>query len=149
LPSSPEPFRPRSRSDIPTAFTTGRVDAMITSPSTGANTKAWDYVSHFHHTQAWLPKNMVIVNRKAFERLDDGVKEAVLAAASKAEERGWAASQAETDDKISILKSNGMVVVTPSPALSEGLGGIGRTMTDEWAERAGSDGQAILDAYRK
>jgi len=135
--------------DIPTAFTTGRVDAMITSPSTGANTKAWDYVTFFHDTQAWLPKNMVIVNKKAFDGLDEKTQKAILEAAAKAEERGWAASKAETDAKIAIMKENGMTIVTPSETLTEQLTAIGDTMAAEWAERAGDDGQKVLSAYKK
>ena len=135
--------------DIPTAFTTGRVDAMITSPSTGANTKAWDYVSHFHDTQAWLPKNMVIVNKKAFDQLDEKTQKAILDAAAKAEERGWAASKAETDAKIAVMKENGMTIVTPSETLTEQLTTIGGTMAGEWAERAGEDGQKVLTEYKK
>lgn len=135
--------------DIPTAFTTGRVDAMITSPSTGANTKAWDYVSHFHDTQAWLPKNMVIVNKRAFEGLDEETQKAILDAAAKAEERGWAASKAETDEKIAIMKENGMTIVTPSETLAQQLESIGETMTEEWAETAGEDGRKVLSEYNK
>ena len=135
--------------DVPVAFASGRVEAMITSPVTGASTKAWDYVSHFHHTQAWLPKNMVIVNGKAFARLDDGVREAVLAAARAAEDRGWTASRAQTDETIAILQENGMTVVIPSDALMESFRAIGTTMTDEWAVRAGEDGGSILSAYRE
>jgi TRAP-type C4-dicarboxylate transport system substrate-binding protein len=135
--------------DIPTAFTTGRVDAMITSPSTGANTKAWDYVSHFHHTQAWLPKNMVVVNQKAFTRLDPEIQKAILAAAEKAETRGWEASEAETEAKIGVMKENGMVIVSPGAALKEGLLSIGETMTGEWTKKAGADGAVILKAYKQ
>ena len=133
--------------DIPTAFTTGRVDAMITSPSTGANTKAWDYVSHFHHTQAWLPKNMVVVNQKAFDGLAPDIQKALLEAAEKAEMRGWAASQAETEVKIGEMKENGMIIVSPGATLQQGLADIGETMTEEWIEKAGADGAAILEAY--
>lgn len=140
--------------DIPTAFSTGRVDAMITSPTTGANTKAWDYVSHFHHTQAWLPKNMVIVNRAAFEALTPENQEAVREAAMKAEARGWEASKAETDAKLKVLKENGIKViipsevVTPSEKLTVGLREIGKTMTADWVEVAGEEGEAILREYK-
>jgi TRAP-type C4-dicarboxylate transport system substrate-binding protein len=85
--------------DIPTAFSTGRVEAMITSPSTGANSKAWDFLTHYHDTQAWLPKNMVIVNKSAFDALNDAEKTAVLEAAATAETRGWEASKVETKSK--------------------------------------------------
>ncbi len=134
--------------DIPTAFSTGRVDAMITSPSTGANSKAWDFVSHFHHTQAWLPKNMVIVNKKAFMKLPADQQKAVMEAAARAEERGWKASMKETQDKLEVLKKNGMIIVTPSAELMKGLKQIGATMTADWAKQAGADGKAILDAYQ-
>lgn len=135
--------------DIPVAFASGRVEAMITSPSTGANSKAWDYVSHFHDTRAWLPKNMVIVNREAFMGLDAEVRETVLAASRRAEERGWTASMAETEAKTAILRENGMTVVMPDAALTEGLRTIGRMMAGEWSARAGEAGRAILDAYRQ
>ncbi len=135
--------------DIPTAFSTGRVDAMITSPSTGANSKAWDFVKYFHHTQAWLPKNMVIVNAKAFAKLPEDQQKAVMEAAKKAEERGWKMSMKETQDKLDVLKKNGMVIVTPSAELMNGLKEIGKKMTADWAQKAGADGKAILDAYMK
>ena len=135
--------------DIPIAFASGRVEAMITSPSTGANTKAWDYVSHFHHTQAWLPKNMVVVNQAAFRGLEPGVREAVLAAAQRAEERGWAASKRETDEKIAVLEDNGMTIIMPGDGLMDSFRAIGGTMTEEWAARAGEAGRTILEAYRQ
>ena len=134
--------------DIPQAFATGRIAAMITSPSTGANTKAWDFVSNFYHTQAWLPKNITVVNAKAFGELDKATQDAVMAAAKVAETRGWKASMAETDSKITVLKKNGMNVEKPSPMLESSFREIGKTMTSEWVEQAGSDGAAILDAYR-
>lgn len=135
--------------DIPTAFGTGRVDAMITSPSTGANTRAWDYLSHFNHAQLWLPKNMVVVNAKAFRSLPEATQKALEDAAAVAEKRGWDASKEETDTKIKIMRDNSIVVSEPSAQLVERLQKIGKTMTEEWLERAGSDGQALLDAYRQ
>lgn len=135
--------------DIPTAFGTGRVDAMITSPSTGANTRAWDYLSHFNHAQLWLPKNMVVVNAKAFDRLPEATQKALQKAADVAEKRGWAASEEETAAKIKIMSDNGIKVSEPSEQLIENLKKIGDAMTEEWLGRAGSDGQALLDAYQQ
>ncbi|MGO1749018.1 MAG: TRAP transporter substrate-binding protein [Marinobacter sp.] len=133
--------------DIPTAFGTGRVDAMITSPSTGANTRAWDYLTHFNHAQLWLPKNMVVVNAKAFDRLPEKAQKALEDAAEVAEKRGWEASKAETEAKIKIMQDNGIEVSEPSPELVKHLQKIGETMTEEWLDRAGESGQALLDAY--
>lgn len=133
--------------DIPTAFSTGRVGAMITSPATGADTKAWDYLSHFNHAQLWLPKNMVIVSEKAFSRLDEATRQAVLEAADAAESRGWEMSRQETADALAVLKENGIEVSEPTPELATLLEEVGATMTEEWAGRAGDQGAAILEAY--
>jgi TRAP-type C4-dicarboxylate transport system substrate-binding protein len=134
--------------DLAQAFATGRVQAMITSPSTGVSSKAWDFLSHFHHTQAWIPKNVVVINQEAFSRLDGAVQKAVLDAAAKAEARGWQMSMAETDEKIAILKKNGVSIITPSANLMGSLKTIGQTMSDEWSKKAGAEGQALLSAYR-
>jgi TRAP-type C4-dicarboxylate transport system substrate-binding protein len=134
--------------DIPTAFATGRVDAMITSPSTGVSSQAWDFTSHYTDTQAWLPKNMVIVNTQMFEALPEDQRAAILEAAATAETRGWEMSAAETEEKIATLKENGMTVSQPAEELSAELAEIGETMTAEWLEEAGDEGQQVIEAYR-
>ncbi|GGB35986.1 exported protein [Roseibium aquae] len=134
-------------SDIPTAFSTGRVDAMITSPSTGANSKAWDFLTHYYDTQAWLPKNMVIVNQSAFDGLSEAEQAAVLEAAAEAETRGWEASKAETESQTAILAENGITVSAPSATLQAEMEAIGETMVGEWEAEAGEQGAAIVRAY--
>ena len=133
--------------DLAQAFATGRIEAMITSPSTGVSSKAWDYLSYFHHTQAWIPKNVVVVNKAAFEGLSSATQNAVLSAAAKAETRGWEMSLAETDEKIATLEKNGITIVTPSASLMGSLRDFGATMSAEWAAKAGDEGQALLMQY--
>ena len=134
--------------DIPTAFATGRVDAMITSPSTGVSSQAWDYTSNYTDTQAWLPKNMVIVNTEAFDGLPEEQRQALLDAAATAETRGWEMSQEETAAQIAALEENGMTISQPSEALSAELAEIGETMTQEWLDEAGEEGKSLIEAYR-
>lgn len=133
--------------DIPQAFATGQVEAMITSPSTGANSKAWDFVHYYTDIQAWLPKNIVVVNIRAFRKLNKKTQQAILAAAKKAEARGWEMSKKETAAKTAILKENGMKVVTPSPELMAGLKKIGKSILADWRKTAGPEGAAMLKAY--
>ena len=134
--------------DIAQAFSTGRVEAMITSPSTGANSKAWDFLTHYTDIQAWVPKNIVVVNKRAFRKLDKSVQDAVLAAAAKAETRGWEMSMAETAAKVKILKDNGVTIVEPSAELVAGLKEIGAQMLVEWSAAAGAEGEEIMKAYK-
>ena len=135
--------------DLPTAFATGRVDVMITSASTGVDTKAQDYLTDYIDTQAWLPRNIVFVNKAAFDKLSPAEQKAVLDAAKTAEERGWKLSIEEKDIKTAALKAAGIKVSEPTAELKAGLAKIGETITAEWEKSAGADGAAMLAAYRK
>lgn len=133
--------------EIPQAFSTGIIDAMVTSPSTGVSSGAWDFVGYYTDTQAWIPKNMVVVNAKSFRRLSPAVQDALLQAAAAAEARGWELAQAETRTKTDMLVDNGMQVSAPSAQFKNELQGVGKTMSEEWAQEAGADGQAIMSDY--
>jgi len=135
--------------ELAQAFATGAVNANITSGATGYDTKAWEVVKHYYDTQAWVPKNVVFVNRKAFDALDKASQDAVLKAAAAAEERGWKTSEEKNGWYLEQLKKNGMTVSPPSPQLKSDFQKIGQTMTEEWAKNAGADGKAIIEAYRK
>lgn len=135
--------------DIPTAFSTGRVDAMITSPSTGANTQAWDYVSHYYPINAFLVKNMVVVNQQAFDSLTEEQRQILLDAAGQAERRGWQASREETERTVAIMAEKGMSITQPTAYFMEQLHGVGEQMIEEWLNRSGDEGRSVIDAYRK
>lgn len=135
--------------EIPQAFSTGIIDMMITSPTTGVSSQSWDYVSHYTDVQAWIPKNMVIVNKRAFKRLDKDAQQALLAAAEDAERRGWEMAQKETATKTQILAEKGMKVAAPTKALMSSLNAIGDTMAQDWIKEAGSEGKAILETYNQ
>jgi len=122
---------------------------MITSPSTGANSKAWDFLSHYTDIQAWIPKNVVVVNKRAFRRLDEATQTALLDAANAAEARGWEMSQAETAAKVAILKENGITVMEPSEELMTGLRAIGSQMLANWTAKAGDAGEELLGLYNQ
>lgn len=134
--------------DIPQAFATGQVQAMITSPSTGANSKAWDFVSHYTPIDAWLPKNIVVVNVRVFDALPADVQQAVLDAAAAAEARGWEMSMAEAAEKTKEMADNGMTIVTPSAELVSGLQEIGATMLANWKSGASDSALSILSTYQ-
>lgn len=135
--------------DIPQAFSTGRVQAMITSSSTGVNSKAWDYLKYYYDLQAWLPKDIIFVNKDAFDKLDDKTRSALLEAAAQAEKRGWELSKEENRTQLEVLARNGIKVEKPSAQLEASFRKIGETMTEEWVKRAGPAGKAVVEAYRK
>jgi TRAP-type C4-dicarboxylate transport system substrate-binding protein len=135
--------------DVPQAFSTGRVSAMITSPTTGAETKVWDFVSHFHNVQAFFPKNAVFVNKEAFASLSPETQQIVLDAAARAEKRGWEASRGQTEWALGVLRENGMNVHELEGKFATQLSDIGKVLIDEWREQTGEQGVNILAAMGK
>lgn len=135
--------------ELPQALATGVVNAFMTSGSTGYDSKAWESMTHYYDTQAWIPKNVTFVNKAAFDALDKPTQEAVLKAAATAEERGWKLAEEKATWYLEQLKANKMQVLPPSPALKAGLAKIGEQLTADWLKKAGADGQAVVDAYRK
>jgi TRAP-type C4-dicarboxylate transport system substrate-binding protein len=135
--------------ELSQALATGKVNAMMTSGATGVDSKVWEQVKYFYDTQAWQPKNMVIVNKASFNKLDKATQNILLEESKKAEAAGWEASKKVTAESVETLKKNGMIVQPPSPELKQGLSEVGRIMTEEWAKKAGADGAKILEAYRK
>jgi TRAP-type C4-dicarboxylate transport system substrate-binding protein len=134
--------------DVPQMFATGAMHAMVTSSATGTSTKAWEFVKNYYKTNAWNPKNVVVVNERAFGRLPKAQQDGILKAAAAAEPRGWDMSKQRERDADELLAKNGVSVQEPSAELKAALGKIGEQMAAEWEKSAGADGQAILKAYR-
>jgi TRAP-type C4-dicarboxylate transport system substrate-binding protein len=135
--------------ELSAALATGVVEANMTSGATGVDSKLYEHLKYYYDVQAWLPKNAVIVNKKAFDALDKPTQDAVLKAAADAETRGWAESRKVNTDTLEKLKANGMTISPPSAQLKADMQKVGETMVKEWLEKAGAEGQAMLDAYRK
>jgi TRAP-type C4-dicarboxylate transport system substrate-binding protein len=135
--------------ELSQAMATGVVDSYMSSGSTGYDTKTYEHIKNWYDTQAWLPKNAVIVNKAAFNALDKSTQDAVLKAAAEAETRGWNASRAENTRVQNLLKQNGMNIIEPPAQLKADMRKVGETMLKEWLDKAGPDGKALVDAYRK
>jgi TRAP-type transport system periplasmic protein len=135
--------------EVPQAFKTGLVDAMITSGATGVDTQAWDYLSHYYDTQAMLPHNIVFVSKAAFGALDAATQKAVLSASAAAEARGRKTSEAENEGYKKTMASKGIKILQPPARLTTEFEAIGKQMTEEWVKKAGADGEAILTGFRK
>lgn len=135
--------------ELSQALATGVVESNMTSGATGVDSKLYEHLKYYYDVQAWLPKNAVLINKRAFDALDKPTQDAVLKAGAEAETRGWAASEKVNTDTLATLKANGMEVLPPSPQLKADLQKVGETMLKEWLDKAGADGQTLMGAYRK
>ena len=135
--------------EISQAFSTGAVESMITSPTTGKNKKIWENgVKYFYDIAAWFPKNMVIVNKDAWNKLDADTQKLVMSEAALAERKGWDLSKKGNVADKKALSDAGMVVGKVNSTLQKHFMSVGETMSKEWADRAGKRGAAVLATYK-
>jgi TRAP-type C4-dicarboxylate transport system substrate-binding protein len=134
--------------ELSQALATGVVESFISSGATGVDSKVWEQLTHFYDVQAWLPRNVVFVNKEAWEALSDEHKAAVTECGDKAAADGLAKVKELSGGYLKTLEENGMKVAAPSETLAKELEAFGQTMTDEWLNSAGAEGKAIIDAYR-
>jgi len=135
--------------ELSQALATGVIEGYMSSGATGYDSKTYEHIKYWYDTQAWLPKNAVIANKVAFDALDAASKQAVLKAAAEAETRGWALSKAKNVEYIDLLKKNGMNIVAPSEQLKADMKKVGDVMLKEWLDKAGPEGKALIDAFKK
>ncbi|AMO24490.1 TRAP transporter substrate-binding protein [Ramlibacter solisilvae] len=134
--------------ELSQALATGVVNSYMSSGSTGYDSKTYESIKQWYDTQAWLPKNAVIVNQKAFDALDKPTQEAVLKAAAEAENRGWKLSEEKNEWYKKALAEKGMKIVKPAPKLMADLQQVGAIMLADWEKKAGADGAALIKNFR-
>ena len=134
--------------ELSQALATGVAESFISSGSTGYDRKVWEQLTHFYDVQAWLPRNVVFVNKDAWDGLDAKAQGAIADCGAEAAARGLSKAKELTDFYVKGLAENGMTVAAPSDQLKSDLKAFGETMTKEWLESAGEAGQAIVDAYK-
>lgn len=135
--------------ELTQALATGVVESYMSSGSTGVDSKTYESIKYWYDTQAWLPKNLVIVNKRAFDALEKPVQDAVLKAAADAEVRGLAASKRANTESLDKLKANGMQILPPSAALKADMKKVGDVMIKEWLEKSGAEGKQLFDAFNR
>ena len=134
--------------ELSQALATGVAESFVSSGSTGYDRKVWEQLSHFYEVNAWLPRNYIMANKGAWDDLDEGTRNVVRAIAMVAEAAGTARSEQLSGWYLTQLAANGMSVQPAGDQLRADFEKIGETMTAEWLESAGADGQEIIDRYR-
>ena len=135
--------------ELSQALATGVVESFMSSGSTGYDSKSYESIKYFYDTQAWLPKNAIIVNKKAFDALDPATQAALSKAALDAEVRGWKLSEEKNEWYKKALTEKGMKIMTPPAKLVADMKQVGTIMLADWQKKAGADGEAIIAGFSK
>ena len=133
--------------ELSQALATGVAESFVSSGSTGYDRKVWEHLTHFYEVNAWLPRNYVFVNKKAWNKLSKENQNIIRGVAMMTEAAGTARSEQLSGWYINQLAANGMKVQVAEGQLRDDLESIGKTMSDEWIKGAGSKGKKIVDAY--
>lgn len=133
--------------EIAQAFSTGMIDTMFTSPSTGVSSRAWDFVYYYTDLQAWIPKNMLVINQTIFNDLSPKAQQTMLLRAKEFEQKAWLLAKEETDSKTAMLAKNGMIVSQPSEQLKTQLNDIGHKMLARWLESSPKSSHDMINQF--
>ena len=133
--------------ELSQALATGVAESFIASGATGYDSKVWEHLTHFYAVDAWLPRNVVFVNKDVGNGLDAATQAGINGCADKAAASGLEKSRTYTQLTLDGLTAGGMKVQRAGDQLVADLKAIGVTLTAEWLTSAGAEGKAIVDAF--
>jgi TRAP-type C4-dicarboxylate transport system substrate-binding protein len=134
--------------DIVPALASGRLDAVMTSGTTAAAQKYWEFLKHTYNTNHLWASNLMVVNLNAWNKLSPENRAAIEKLAREMEPEFWKVSEGEHTKRMAQLKENGMTVEPAAKELLERMRAVTRPMWDEFAKSAGPEGAKILADYR-
>jgi len=128
----------------------GSVTAVLSSGDGGAGRNLWDFLPNFAEVNYALPISIATVNLAAYEALPVDLRELVDDAAQATEKRQWMAIVTRLDENYARMRANKVAILTEVPAaVAQALAHAGTGVVDDWRQKAGAEGAAVLDAYRK
>lgn len=126
-----------------------KVDLMLTSSWTGVEVKAWTGFSHYYsNVNAWIPKNVVFVNKKAFDALGPDVQARIKSLSERAEDRGWRLSQQNSTRFDQELATSGIKVQLLDPLLVRQFQRHGERLAFEWLRTDSGEGLQVLLSFQ-
>jgi TRAP-type transport system periplasmic protein len=129
------------------ALATGAMASMISSSITGVENKVWSHLKYFYPIRAWMPKNLVVINKSALSKLSPTQIEAVMSASARAEVRGWEMCDEADRTAMKELKQYGVAISEVAPVLELQLASIGDTISREWVRKSGIEGMQLFAEY--
>ena len=125
--------------DVPRALASGMLDSYLSSAATGYDSRMYEELKYFLDARAWLPKNAIIVSRKAFDGLDKPAQAALVKAAADAEARGWRVSEENNAWYVEQLPRQGNDDRHAFGSAAADLRKVGNAMLADWLRRTGAD----------
>lgn len=138
-----------SSGEIAQAFATGMVNAMITSPATGVSSRAWQFSQYYMPINAWIPKNMIVMNQNAYLALSAKDKTMLKTLIQKHQALAWQKAQTETTKVTNILEQKGMIIAPINKVLHGTFSKVGDAMSSNWKKIASTEEVSALSKFKE
>lgn len=132
--------------ELAAAVAAGTVDGAATSTSTGANSKLYQFTSHFNPLNWSMSPDAVTVNLDAWNAISAENRAIIERIADEMQPDFWALSAAEDDTKLAVLVENGMTVTTADESLQARMAEAGKAMWDDFFADV-PEAQPVVEAY--
>lgn len=131
------------------ALSTGVIDAVSTSATSGVDGKFWEFMTHVNELHWQMNSFMVTVNLDAWRSISPEHQEIVEEIAEEMEPDIWMASFNDDAESIAALKENGMIITQPSAELRQQLNEIGESMWQAAIDEIGPRAEEVISRYRQ
>lgn len=136
-------------SEVYSSLATGLIDSVITSTPTAVDAKFWEVLKYYQPLNITIATNMVNVNLRAFNRLDEKTQKALLQAAKEMEEKHWANIAILDKEQESISNRNGIETVPVSDELMNALTEVTMGIRNDYLAEAPAEAREIVEAFLK
>jgi len=132
--------------DVVPALASGALDAVMTSTTTAAAQKYWQFLDYIHRTNHGWVINHLVVGRDALSGLSPADRDALRRIARELEADFWAVSRRDDAEKLARLEAGGMEVVAIPDEFRAAMQLAARPMWRQFAARV-PGARAILDRF--
>lgn len=136
--------------ELPQAFATGMVDVMFDSGGTVGDLDLYRYRPVWYNAKAWMPKNMVFINKDYWVELTPEKRQAFREAAAEIEAEGWNLSRSLSEKFAKNFSDNGVKVIDPANTpLGAELRSIGSQIINQWKAQVPAEYAQVLIDYQR
>ncbi|GAK53255.1 C4-dicarboxylate transporter, substrate-binding protein [Candidatus Moduliflexus flocculans] len=136
-------------SEVYSSLATGLIDSVLTSTPTAVDAKFWEVLKFYQPINITQATDLVTVNLKAFNKLDDATQNLLIDLGKEMEQIMWERVAQLDKDQEAICNKNGIATVPVSDEFLTELGAITETIRSEWLQTAPEDAKAIYEAFLK
>ncbi|UCE30269.1 MAG: TRAP transporter substrate-binding protein [Burkholderiales bacterium] len=133
--------------DIVPALASGRLDAVMTSGTTAAAQKYWEFLKHTYNTNHLWASNFMVIGMGHWNKISAEHRAAIEKLAKEMEPEFWKVSMAEHERRMQQLRDNGMTVQAAPKEMVSRMHEVTRPMWDDFPKRAGPEAAKVLQEY--